>query len=168
MELSSTIKAIVAAHGSKARELATATDPLNVTRTVTLADGTGADQADQSWHDQRTLASGSGEDLDLSGALADAFGDTVSLARVKALFVENLSPENTLVLGNAASAAWSGPLGGATQTLRLRPGGVLLIVAADATAYAVTAGSADTLRVAHGGETAGALEYRVIVIGATA
>jgi hypothetical protein len=168
MDLSSTIKAIVTAHGSKARDLATATDPLNVTRTVALSDGTGADQADQSWHDQRTLASAAGEDLDLSGALLDAFGDTVSLARVKALFVENLSADNTLILGNAASHAWAGPLGGATQTLRLRPGGVLLIVAADATAYPVSAGSADALRVTHGGETAGALEYRVIVIGATA
>ena len=49
-----------------------ADDPLLRDYTQLLANGTGANQASQHWHDQRTTSGN--DDLDISGSLTNVFG----------------------------------------------------------------------------------------------
>lgn len=136
-------------------------------RQIDFASGSGAGQADMMWTDRRTIAASGSEDLDLSGTLMDALGATVDLARVKVLYVAaSASNTNDVVLGNASATAWAALLG-ATGTVTVKPGGVLLVAAPDATAYPVAAGSTDLLKVANSG--AGTpVTYDIAVIGAGA
>ena len=163
--LSTTITVQVQATLTKAMDMGTAQDPLSLTRTVSLADGTGADQADRSFHDQRTLAASASEELDVAGVLTDAFGTTVSLARVKALLVRNLSADDSLLIGGAAANAL-GLFADASDVLKLRPGGIFLVSASDVDGVAV--GADDKLKMAHSGDTTTSLDYEIVLIGASA
>jgi hypothetical protein len=142
---------------------------LDYVKTINLASGTGAGQADRIWHDKRTLTASATEDLDLAGALLDALGGTFILARVKALLVKAADANaNNVVVGNAAATAWAALLG-ATGTVTLRPGAVFAAFAgkADATGYAVGAGATDFLRVANGAAGT-SVDYEIVIIGASA
>ncbi|TCO64951.1 hypothetical protein [Actinocrispum wychmicini] len=157
-------------------ELTTAADlkaipkcTLAYSKLAELATGTGVGQADKLWFDQRTLAAGANEDLDLAGVLADIYGQAVTFARIKALVVAAVvANTNNVVIGAAASNQWATLLG-TTGTVTLRPGAFFAAVAGstDATGYAVTAGTGDLLRVTNsaGGST---VDYEITIIGASA
>jgi hypothetical protein len=87
-----------------------------VQRPVLLVDGTADDQADLFYRSPSSglsLAAGATLNLDLSGITDDALGDDIALARVKTLFVRNLSLLTTgpvVRVGAAAANAWQGPL----------------------------------------------------------
>lgn len=135
--------------------------------TQSFVDGVGAGQADRVWADTLSVAASSSADIDLAGALTDALGGSVVLARVKALLVV-ASPANTnnVVVGAAATNTWVGLLG-ATHTVTLRPGALFAVAAggADVNGYAVTAGTGDILRVANSG--AGTpVGLDIVIIGA--
>lgn len=149
---------------TNALDLQTPSAPLAINRQFNFLDGVGANQANRVWSDTRTIAASGTDSLDLAGTLTDAFGATFTLARVKALMIA-ASPNNAnnVVVG-AGSNAWSTWLGGTNPTVTVRPGGMLLVVAPDATGYAVTAGTGDILQVANsaGGTS---VTYDVIVMG---
>lgn len=141
---------------------------LDKARGLTFANGTGANQADRVWSDRRTLAASASESLDLAATLTDPFGATLTLARVKVLLIEAAAANtNNVVIGGAASNAFTSLFGDATDKLVIRPGGFLLLAAPDATAYAVTAGTGDLLQVANSG-AGSSVTYDVTVIGASA
>lgn len=147
-------------------DLSTTINHLDFTRSLALASGTGAGQADLVWHDERTLTASATEDLDLAGSLVNAFGTTLTFARVKMLLVY-ASPANTnnVVLGNVTNGI-VGWFGAATHTIAVRPGGVLALFAPDATAYAVTASTADLLHVANSaGSTS--VTYDIVIAGSS-
>ena len=150
-------------------DLTTASAPMTLSRAVSLSSGTGAGKADRVFSDRRTLAASATEDLDLAGALTDALGGTVSLARVKGIIV-SASADNTnnVVVGAASSNPWATLLN-ATGTITLRPGASVGLMAgvADATGYAVTGGTGDLLKVANSGGTT-AVTYDIVIIGASA
>jgi hypothetical protein len=162
-----TITGSVKSAATKAAGLVTITEPLSLSYAVELGNGTDADQANQTWQDERTLAASASETLDLRGVLKDAFGDTVSFARIKALVIKNTSDTGTLTVGGAASNAWQGPFGNTNDTLTIRPGGFVVLAGGDATAYPVTASTADQLKLLNN-DSGNALIYEIIVIGATA
>ena len=138
-------------------------------RDVSLTNGTAAGQADRLWSDTRTLAASANEDLDLAGALLDAFGTAAVFARVKGLYIAAaLGNTNNVVVGAAASNAWATFLN-ATGTMTIRPGGGVMLVAgsADATGHLVTAGTGDLLRIANSGAGTSAT-YDIVVIGTSA
>lgn len=166
MGLTSKLLASVIAAHTNPLDLATGKNDLSYTKQIDLASGVGANQADKLWHDQRTLAASATEDLDLAGVLVDAFGATFTLARVKGLIVA-AAPGNTnnVLIGNATANAWSTLLG-ATGVATIRPGGLLAVFAPDATAYAVTAGTGDLLKVANSGAGTG-VTYDIVIIGAS-
>lgn len=65
--------------------------------------GTGANQANQWWADQRTLTATS-ENLDLFGGLTDDFGNTINLATIRELVILNrstVSGESLILSGTA-------------------------------------------------------------------
>lgn len=136
--------------------------PLQRSVAIALANGTGSGQANMLWSDERSLTSGANESLDLAGSLTDAFGTTITFATVKAIIVEVPSTNTVnLTLGAAASAQFVGPLGSATDTVSVRPGGVFVAVAPQ-TGWTVTATTADLFKVLAG---AAAMTYRITIIG---
>lgn len=145
------------------------TAKLDYNTALKLATGTAAGQADKLWFDTRTLAASATEDLDLAGVLTDAFGAVVTFARIKGLVVVAAAGNsNNVVLGAAAANPWTALLG-ATGTLTVRPGAGVWVFAgaADATGYAVVAGTGDILKVANSaGGTA--VTYDIALIGASA
>ncbi len=148
-------------------DLGTASAQLAKSYRVDLADGTTAGQANRIFHDTRTLAASASEDLDLAGVLTDAFGAALTFARIKGLIVAAAAGNsNNVIVGGAASNQFVSWVGAGTHTVTVRPGAVLALMAgsADATGYAVTAGTGDLLKIANsGGSTT--VTYDIVVVG---
>lgn len=146
--------------GSKSNGLATSVDPIRVANSLPWLTGTGANEANQSYSDSDTLAAGVTTTIDFAGgglnSVEDAFGDAVSFARIKVLYVKNTGATNPLTVGGTL-----GILGGGS--LVVRPGGMLMLVAPDATAHAVVNSSSDQLTLASSAGTT----FELAVIGAT-
>lgn len=131
-------------------------------------DGTGADQANRIYQGRRTLTASSTEDLDLASGLTDSYGVAIVFARIKLIVVKAAAANtNNVVIGAAATNTFVGPLGAATHTLAVKPNGLFVAVAPDATGWAVTAGTGDLLKFANSG--AGTpVTYDLFLIGASA
>ncbi|MET8765473.1 hypothetical protein [Streptomyces sp. NPDC004658] len=169
MGLSSTLAVSAFTELTGSSGLGTARLPAGLSRAVTLASGTGAGKADKAYTARRTIAANGTDDLDLAGVLTDAFGNTITYAKVKGLVIAAAAANtNNVVIGNAASSAWATLLN-ATGTLTLRPGAVFAAIAGsvDATAYSVTASTGDVLRLANsgGGST---VTYDICIVGTSA
>jgi hypothetical protein len=163
--LNTTVRASVAAVNKKGLDGRDATDNIPTSPDVLLGSGTGYGKADIAFMDTRTLAASTSENLDLSGALVDAFGQTITAAKVKAIEVEN--PEaslSNLTVGAAASNTFVGPFADATDGIVLKPGDKF--VAVSRTGWNVTAGTGDILKVANG--AGGSVNYTIKLIAATA
>lgn len=161
--------ALAAAHSpNTAFDLVAANGQHNFNSSMILGSGVGAGQADRVFSDRRTIAPSGTDDLDLAGALVDIFGATITFARIKVIAVAALAANaNNVVIGAAAAAQFFGPYGANTHTENVRPGGLSLKVAPDATAWVVTATTADLLRIANsaGGTS---VTYDIVLIGASA
>jgi len=152
-----------------ALDFTTPSSSVDIRQQVDMATGTGAGQADKIWTDQRTLTASSTEDLDLAGVLTDAFGATITLARVKAILVRAAAANtNNVIVGGASATQWAALLG-TTGTVTLRPGAVFVAAAgvADATGYVAAAGATDLLKVANS-SSGSSVVYDIAVIGCSA
>jgi len=170
MGLSGTMLAVAAfAEQTAAIDLGTSRAPQSLQRSMQLLSGTGAGKADRVFSDRRTLAASGTEDLDLAGTLVDAYGAAITFARVKGLIIAAADANvNNVVVGAAASNPWATLLS-ATGTVTLRPGAFIAVGTglADATGYAVTATTADLLKIAN--SAAGtSVTYDIHVIGVSA
>lgn len=172
MPLTSKIKLSVDAKLTQVLDLAEGSVPMLKEYAALLATGIGAGQADKVWHDERTLGASTGEDIDLAGdaTFKDAFGNAITLVKVKGLVVSaNAANANNVVVGNAATNGFISWVGGATHTVTVRPGATLALFCgqADAAGYAVTAGTGDLLRILNGGAGT-SVTYQIIIIGTSA
>lgn len=148
-------------------ELSSPSDQLARTLAITIADGSGAGQANQLWHDQRIVTASTNDDLDLAGSLTDVFGQTIALARVKALILQHKAGSNVLTVGGSPANPWISWLAASGDGVILRPnGGIIAAIAPDATGYVVTAGTGDILRVANGAGSS--VTYDIYLVGANA
>lgn len=134
-----------------------------------LAHGLGDDQADELWHDERTLAGSDSETLDLSSLPRGWFGGgtAVALATVKALLIVNRGSQvdAELLVGGAASAAWSAPLGGSGERVRVGPASSLLL-SNKTQGWPVTSSTADKLKIANAGSEP--VTYQIVIVGTSA
>jgi hypothetical protein len=130
-----------------------------------LANGTAADQADLIFHDQRTLTATS-EELDLAGGLTDAFGNTLTFVKIKALLIHNKSTTATedLLVGGAAANAFIDWVASATDIVTVQPNAVFLLWSPN-DGYTVTAATGDLLKIDSGADT---ITYDIIIIGTSA
>ena len=167
MALSLTVKAGIRGNHTKALDLGTADLPIDVLANIALADGTGANQADRIFTDTRTLAASATEDLDLAGSLTDAYGATITLARIKAILVKAASANTNNV--NVSRPASNGvPLFlAASDGIQVLPGGAFLWVAPNAAGIAVTAGTGDLLTFTNS-SSGTSVTYDVVIVGASA
>jgi hypothetical protein len=132
-----------------------------------LANGTAADQADKTFYNTQTIAYPSTPDsLNFSdGSLIDLNGDGLELVDVTTLAINNKSATATLTVGNGTNPFDFGC--GSTGTKTIKPGErVVLIDLGSDPGYAVSSGSADTLKVAIDAGTN--VDYEIIVIGRSA
>lgn len=138
-----------------------------IEKILQFAYGTGADQADILWADERTIGASSSEDLDLAGVLTDAFGATVAAAElVMILIVAAAANTNNVVVGDATSPI---PLfGGTNPTFAVKPGGVFLAAApAAAGLLTVGAGSTDDLKIANS-SSGSSVTYQIAILARSA
>lgn len=144
-----------------ALDFSTVSDALLRDFTQLLSNGTGANQASNHWHDQRTTAGN--DDLDLAGGLVNGLGQTLTFTKVKALLIKAaVANGNDVVVGNAAANGISTIFGAVTHTIKIKPGGLMVLTAPDVSGYGITAATADILRVASGG---GSVTYDIVIIG---
>ncbi len=163
--LSSGLTLKVAATGTQVAGLGTSDDPIALDYSQLLASGTGANQASNIFHDRRTLTASSTENLDLAGALTNKFGTTLTFTKIKAIVIHAASGNtNNVLVGGAASNQFINWVSDPTDVIVVRPGGTFILVAPDATAYAVTAATGDLLKIANSaGSTS--VTYDVVIIG---
>lgn len=132
-------------------------------------EGIGYTQIDVVESDERTLAAGANEDIDLVGVLTDGIG-VQSPAKIVLIAIINYSTTQTLQASKAASNGWAGFASGTTDTFPVdpaynasRPG---MLIKHSPRGVAVTAGTGDKINIANpSGATA---TYRIIVLGRSA
>lgn len=157
----------IAAVLNNQQDLVKASAPLTWARSRAYGNGTGASQADKIFTDTRTIAASGNDDLDLAGVLVDPIGAVLTFARVKLIAIAAATGNtNNVVVGGGTNPVTT-IMGGTTPTTIIRPGGIWLIAATDATAYAVTAATADIFRVSNSGAGT-SVDYDIIIIGASA
>lgn len=167
MALDTKLKLSLSSLLTGATDLQPRSAPLSYAVTKALTNGTGANQADRVFSDQRTITASSTDSIDLSGSLTDAFGATVTFARVKLVLVTAAATNVNNV--NVTRPASNGlPLFlAAGDGIAVRPGGVFCWACTDATGVAVTAGTGDLLDIVNSG-AGSSVVYDVVIIGASA
>jgi hypothetical protein len=126
-------------------DLGTAAYNVNFAYDWVVASGTAVNQADRLWVDaNRTLAASATEDLDVVGMLMTAFGVSLTLVKLKGLFIQTPSTNpGNLTLSRVATGV---PLFvAASDAMVIPPGGLFAWVTQAATAVPVTAATADTV-----------------------
>ncbi|EJN11853.1 hypothetical protein PMI42_04868 [Bradyrhizobium sp. YR681] len=163
--LSTNVRASISAVNKKSLDGRDVVDKMPESADVLIASGTGYGKADIAFMDIRTLASNTSENLDLAGSLTDAFGATITFAKLKAIEIENPEASTTnLTVGAAGSNTFVGPFADATDAIILKPGDKF--VAVSRTGWTVTASTGDILKVANA--SGAAVSYTVKLIGASA
>lgn len=161
--LSGSVKTQFNMNATKTRDLGVISWPVNFTETLSLTSGIGANQVNEMFDDDRTLAGGANEELDLSGTLLNAFGDTIAFVGVKLLYIKNNSATETLTVGGAAATAWEPWAGAAGDAVKIPPGGFILWTNPSAAGWAVAAGVTDKLKILNSGGAS--TTYRIVILG---
>lgn len=164
MTLAATLRIALNAVESSPTDLSPkAQAPIDLMMTQAFTDGTGNGQASKIFSDTRTVAASGADNLDLAGVLSSAFGVTIAFATVKAIIIQARAANaaNIEFFGGVANAM-SGVLKDASDVLVLRPGGAFVWSAPQA-GVAVTAGTADILKVQNAG--ASDVTYDIVIIG---
>lgn len=115
--------------------------------------GTGNNQFDQVYFgDLSVVNSGTPKDLDLiGGGLTQPDGSAFAPVKIVEMIIVNKDATQTLTIGGGSNP-WVSWLGGTTPTVVIPPSGHLSI-SAPLGGWAVTAGSADILRISTGAGT---------------
>lgn len=126
-----------------------------------IANGTSDGQADRVYSTSGT-ASTTPTDIDLSGSLASVIGaGTTVFVELQTLCIQNTGTVNLQIGGNAAAI----PLTAATNDIMLLPPGGTLFWDFGTSGLAITATTADILRLLTG---SGTTTYRLVVAGRSA
>lgn len=150
---------------SLGRDLATTTHPIQFNSGITLTDGTGASKGDVCYDDTITIANaGSDSTLVLNdGTLTDSLGVALTMDIVRGFYLKNNSSDAGLIVGAAAATQlviFGTP---ATDTLLIKPGGLIFWTAPDVTGLDVTTN--DTLKLTHDGGGSSTMDVDVIFVG---
>jgi hypothetical protein len=130
-----------------------------------FANGSGANQANKSFSDQRTLAISTAEDIDLAGVLVDSMGTTLTFSRIVAVIIAASSANtNTVDVKPGAATGFVSWCNAAADKVKIRPGGVMVLIAPDATGYATAAGATDLLNIGNGGAGT-TVSYDLLIVG---
>jgi hypothetical protein len=87
---------------------------------IEFADGNGSEEAEAWWHDERTVAATTADNIDLAGSLTGPFGVTVTALKIKWIILAIDTPDGikTIRVGpRGVSNAFQGPWGGTGATV---------------------------------------------------
>jgi hypothetical protein len=128
--------------------LSTPTAVLSAVRTIELANGVGASQADSVYSTTLSITTGATTDVDIKGTLLDALGTAFTPAKVKAIYIFSATANTTnlTLFGDANSVPI---LNTAATTATLLPGGIFLMVQPPLAGIAVTAATGDIIQIAN-------------------
>jgi hypothetical protein len=146
--------------------LANTTNSGSVSYSKTLSDGANAGQANRMYMATGTIAGAGTLSIDLAASLANVFGSTITFARVKGFYF-NLTSDTTstsVTLGGAGSNPAILWFGNVNDTESVRNDGVSVHWCTDATAWAVTAATADILLITNADATNTAT-YKLFIVG---
>lgn len=166
MSLTSRLSIAVNGQQTNPLDLGTVALPYADSLVLSLANGTGANQADRLFTDQRTLALSATEDLDLAAVLIDAFGASITFAKIKAIIVKAAAGNTNDVVVTRPAANGVPLFLAAADGIAVKPGGAF-VWCCPGTGITVTPATGDLLTITNGG--AGTpVTYDVIVIGTSA
>lgn len=139
----------------------------------TIANGTGAAAGnnDLLWHDERTLATVTADNIDLAGSLTNPMtGATLTFVRIKTILIDLDAPATGVFLRvgpgvTGASNPWIGPWAQVASNYVTVYDTLYMSNRTDGWGT-ITAGSADTLSIYN--STASSIVYRIVLIGASA
>jgi hypothetical protein len=159
VDLTAQILLQIAAVETSTADLSATVTTTNVSRSLSFATGTGANQAQLVWSDSRTIAASGSDTLNLA-SLADDRG-TVVLSAVKAIYIRNT--------GTAAITWAGGGWGGAPMDdasagrLNVSPAGMLLMTNTSAAGWTVDASPQEV--VLENASSFTATTYDILLIG---
>jgi hypothetical protein len=134
--------------------------------TWAVTSGTGADQMDLLFLEQRTLTNSASEELDLVAGVTNSFGDILSFARVKMFAVFAATGNVSYVtVGGSTNGAWTNWVDAVNDQINVRPGGIAAFFAPAATAYTVTSGTGDKLLITN--PSTNSVTYDIYIGGAS-
>lgn len=167
MALDTRIALSIKATQTGGADLVGATAPLNLVKNILLTNGTGVGQGDRMWSDQRTVTASATDSVDLSGTLTDAFGATLTFAKIKAVYVEALSTNTNNVVVTRPASNGVPLFAAAGDALALRPSESFFWGGSAGAGVTVTAGTGDLIDFVNsaGGSS---VVYNVVVIGTSA
>lgn len=146
-----------------AGDLSSASASLDKTFATPLTNGTGLNQANNSWSDRRTLASGANEDLDLAGTLTNAFGATVVFTKIKSITIQALMANTTNMTVTRPAANGVPFMLAAGDGFVLTPGGCFTLTNPSDAGIAVTAATGDLINIANSAGASGS--YDIVIVG---
>jgi len=136
--------------------------------TFPILNGTTAGKMDLLYSKTATLAASASEELDLRGALTDALGQTCVFVDVRMICViASAGNTNDVLVGGAAANAFVNWVGNSSDIVVVKPGGCLFLYTPTDAGYAVTAGTADLLKIANSGGATG-VTYTIYIGGVSA
>lgn len=153
------VKGLLSATG----DLSIVKDQLDWSYSLSLDNGTAANQANNMWTDQRTVANGANEDLDLAGGVTNSLGVTVTFTKGRVLIFRGLKA-NTGNLTVSRPATNGVPfLAAAGDAFTLKPNGIVVMSDPSTAGITVTPATGDLINVAN---ASGASQgYQVVIIG---
>ncbi len=152
-----------------ATDLSNKREDNNFPAEIAFGDGIGANQADQVFADSRNILAATTDTIDLSGVLKDAFGDTLIMVQITAMYIKaKASNVGDIIVGGASPNGFLGPFQDATDKIALAPGEVFLMTnLKSASGWAVTAGTADLLDIENP-DGSNAVDYDIILLARSA
>lgn len=140
----------------------------------TIETGSTANKCNQNYYVTGTVASGATVDYDLAGGVVNAFGDTVTLTKIRAIALQNVGANDgaggysvqtgeTLKIGGAGSNPITTIFDGSGTAKQTVHSGGLYFATSPNDGFVVTGGSADVLRITNGGTKT--IQYKLLVMG---
>ena len=165
--LSVEIKASLNWLWEEALDLSTLVDSSRLEVLSAFSTGSSAGEADQLWHDSRTIGAASNDDLDLTDLTQTVHGQSVSLgfASIKAILIQNTSTTagDKLVLDSSVTNGVLTPFNGSASSKLEIPADSPLLLVNRLDGWTVTAGTGDLLRISNPG--AESIDYKIVILG---
>lgn len=146
-------------------DLSTVRDDLEKIFTIDMATGSGSGQANQAWHDARSIASGATDSLDLAGVLVNGLGQTVTFTSIKAVIIK-FGSGNTTVVSVTRPASNGAPIFAAAADAIPYAANGLFVWCNPNAGIAVTAGTGDLVDLVNA--AGAAATYEIVIIGVAA
>jgi len=159
VDLTAQILLQIAAVETSTADLSATVTTTNVSRSISFATGTGANQAQVAWSDSRTIDP-SGEDIPDLAALDDARG-TVAFTAIKLIYIRNTGTQAINWNGNGDWDTGPEKLPD-TANYEIPPAGIYLASNPSAAGWAVGASGQYLTLVNNGGTAA---SYDILLIG---